>query len=292
MLNLFNRNKELLDEDIIQWIFSCYGWAFEQFDKDVFFNETTLVIPDNKYFPGKETTANGMASLIFEQVKSYASMAHWPTALYNSTENHQPMPATLPVVINGTLRGKNALEQPGQTVMLQGVDSATEQSFSNMSPIDSPQQSGSLGFSYHPEQLKKPEGVIAHFAHGLSHLLASASKTPPPGGASYLPMAGELTGIFMGFGIMFANSAVIARAGGCGGCGGGQSPVRQVFMSEQEATYALAVFCHLKEIKASAATKHLKKHLRGFFKLALKDCQRRLQKDDYLKLAQKNQVAK
>ena len=108
----------------------------------------------------------------------------------------------------------------------------------------------------------------------------------PPGGADYSPMAGELTGVFMGFGIMFANSAVIARSGGCGGCGGGQSPVRQVFLSEEEATYALAVFCHLKSIDGNKATKHLKKHLRRFFKAALKDCKQRLQHHRVLQLTQ------
>ena len=80
----------------------------------------------------------------------------------------------------------------------------------------------------------------------------------------------------MGFGIMFANSAVVPRAGGCGGCGGGQSPVRQVILSEEEAAYALAIFCHLKGIETKQAVKHLKKHLRGFFKSAAKDCKQRL----------------
>jgi hypothetical protein len=89
----------------------------------------------------------------------------------------------------------------------------------------------------------------------------------------------------MGFGIMFANSAIVARAGGCGGCGGGQSPVRQVFMNEEESTYALAVFCHLKGIEAGQVTKHLKKHLRGFFKSALKDCKQRLKDNKQSRLA-------
>ena len=80
----------------------------------------------------------------------------------------------------------------------------------------------------------------------------------------------------MGFGIMFANSAIVARHGGCGGCGGGQYPVREVYLSQDEVLYALAVFCQLKSIESKKVTKHLKKHLRGFFKAAMKDSQRRL----------------
>jgi hypothetical protein len=248
MLTFFNRKQLLLDEEIIEWIFNCYAWTLEQFDKDFFVNKADLVIPDNEHFPGRENSADGMASLIFDQVKQYAGMAHWHTPLYN--------------LINSSI-----VAQSNQQI-------ANEGTF--------PQTDTSIGYKYHPEQLKSPEGIIAHFAHGLSHQLARTAKVPPPGGEDYLPMARELTGVFMGFGIMFANSAVVARAGGCGGCGGAPSPVRQIFLSEEEATYALAVFCHLKSIDSRKAAKHLKKHLRRYFKAALKDCKHRLQNDSRL----------
>ena len=280
MLNLFKSKKSLLDDEIIEWIFNCYAWTLKQFDKDVFINETILVAPDNKHFPGRETSADGMANLIFNQVKQYSGMAHWPTRLINLEKSINEIPSNQPVVIDGGLRGKNATRQSNQSVTLQPAIS------SSLFTSSYPQPQSSIPFSYHPQQLKSPEGIIAHFAHGLSHHLAATAKNPPPGGSNYLPMAGDLTGIFMGFGIMFANSAIIQRAGGCGGCGGGQSPVRQVFLSEQEATYALALFCHLKSVDASKATKHLKKHLRPFFKLALKDCKQKLQGHPLLILCQ------
>ena len=299
MLNLFSRPKALLDDDIIEWIFNCYAWTLEQFDKDVFYNESTLVIPDNKHFPGKETSAEGMANLIFDQVKEYAGMTHWPTRLYNVTDSNCQIPQNQQVMINGALRGKNAVvtstktkvktEHESQSAM--PVSSMPVSSMSGLNvpqfamPVSSiPQPSPSIAFTYHPEQLKSPVGIIAHFAHGLSHHLVSTAKTPPPGGPDYIPMAGELTGIFMGFGIMFANSAVVPRSGGCGGCGGGQIPVRQVILSEEEATYALAVYCVLKNIDAKSTSKHLKKHLRGFFKSAIKDCEGRVGQDSRLKL--------
>ncbi|TQV87598.1 hypothetical protein [Aliikangiella coralliicola] len=276
MLNLFSQPKILLDENIIDWIFNCYAWALEQFDRDVFLNESTLVIPDNKHFPGKETSAEGMASLIFDQVKNYAGMTHWPTQLYNLAESNGQVPQSQPVVISGALRGRKAIEQSNQSPSAQSIVFQSAMPQSSMPISSMPQPDPNIVFTYHPQQLKSPEGIIAHFAHGLSNHLVSSATTPPPGGADYIPMAGELAGIFMGFGIMFANSAVVPRAGGCGGCGGGQSPVRQVFLSEEEATYALAVFCVLKNIEAKSASKHLKKHLRGFFKSAVKDCRKRI----------------
>jgi len=277
MLNLFNRNNILLDEDIIEWIFNCYVWTFEQFDKNVFFEETTLVIPDNKHFPGKETSADGMANLIFDQVKQYAGMAHWPTRLFDQTVPNDQIPEQQPIQINGALRGKNA--------QASFIPDSMEQSEMPISTMPQPTPDNSISFTYHPQQLKSPEGIIAHFAHGLSYHLACTSKKPPPGGQEYLAMAGELTGIFMGFGLMFANSAVVQRNGGCGGCGGGQSPVRQVFLSDEEVTYALAIFCQLKDIDRKIASKHLKKHLRGFFKSAMKDCKQRMQHNPGLQLS-------
>lgn len=297
MLNLFKRNKQLLDEEIIEWIFDCFAWTLEEFDQDVFVNETILVVPDNKHFPGKETSADGMASLIFDQVKSYASMTHWPTQLYDLEASNGKMPLNQGIIIDGALRGKNAQAQVA--VKNNSAPSDISATHRNISPYTAMPQSSfpqpsipadnifqsSIAFGYHPQQLKSPEGVIAYFAHGLSYHLVGTAKSLPPGGSDYVPMAGEITGIFMGFGIMFANSAVVARAGGCGGCGGGQSPVRQVFLNEDEATYALAVFCHLKSIDNSKVTRHLKKHLRGLFKASYKDSKRRLRDHRLLKIS-------
>jgi hypothetical protein len=262
MLNLFKRQNQLLDEEIIEWIFNCYAWALEQFDRNVFFDETVLVIPDNAHFPGREQSVEGMASLIFEQVKQYAGMSHWPTRLIDHRTAICQVPGGLSVEIDGALRGKNAKID---VVLTEGGDNK-------------------LPFFYDPQQLNSPEGLIAHFAHGLSHHLAATAKTPPPGGRDYAPVAWEVIGVFMGFGLMFANSATVSRGGGCGGCAG-QGLVRQVFLSEEEATYALALFCVLKDIEVKKANGHLKKYLRPFFKAAVRDCEKRMKGYAHLKLA-------
>jgi len=272
MLSFLSRPKQLLDDDIIQWLFDCYDWTLEEFDKDVFYNETTLAIPDNKHFPGKETSAEGMAELIFSQVKQFAGMSHWPTKLYNVELGNVPIPPNHPIQIKGPMRSKN-VELPSNEPVASSPFLQTAMSFSSM-----PQPDNKIAVRYLPQQLRSPQGIISHFAHDLSFHLATTAKSQPPGGEDYLPMAVEVLAIYMGFGIVFANSAVVPRTGGCGGCGGGQSPVRQVILSEEEATYALAIFCHLKNLDGKDAKKHLKKHLRGFFKDAMVDVKRRLDK--------------
>ena len=254
MLSLFNRQNPLLDEETVEWIFNCYTWAMDQFDSNVFFKETVLVIPDNTHFPGREQSVEGMANLIFDQVKKYAGMSHWPTRLIDQGAANSQVPIGFSVDMLGDLRGKDAITNIPRTVAADTM----------------------LAFFYDPQQLNNPEGLIAHFAHGLSHHLAAAAKIPPPGGQNYAPAAAEVIGVFMGFGLMFANSATVFSGSGCGGCGG-QGPVRQVFLSEEEATYALALFCVLKDIEVSDAIGYLKKHLRRFFKAAVKDCEQRME---------------
>ncbi|MEJ2693686.1 MAG: hypothetical protein P8166_11670 [Candidatus Thiodiazotropha sp.] len=243
-----------MDEEIIEWIFGCYAWALEQFDRNVLLNETILVIPDNAHFPGREESIEGIANLIFDQVKKYAGVSHWPTRLINRNDANPQVSIDLSVEMSDALRGSgNAVER------------AHTEATANQ-----------LQFFYDPGQINDPEGLIAHFAHGLSYQLAASAKIPPPGGVDYMPVAGELTGVFLGFGLMFANTATVVQ-GGCGGCSG-KGPSRQAFLSQEEATYALALFCVVKGIEIKKATRHLKKHLRRFFSLAVKDCERRKEK--------------
>ena len=113
MLNLFNRQDKLLEKGIVEWIFDCCAWALQQFDGILSLNETTLVIPDNAHFPGREQSVEGMANLIFDQVKKYAGVSHWPTRLINQSEANRQVQIELSAEINGVLRGKSAnMEAP------------------------------------------------------------------------------------------------------------------------------------------------------------------------------------
>jgi hypothetical protein len=215
----------------------------KHFDAELFFRDTILVLPDNRCFPGRAETVEGMASLIFEQVKHYAGLSHWPTRL---AEQHSCASVESPQIeIKGALRGPAGRADP------------------------SVPDSHRLLISYNPKQLNNPEGMIASFAHALAHYLAQMAQEPPPGGVEYWPQATELLAIYLGFGLMFANSAFTFR-GGCGSCYNPHA-TRDAYLSEQESTYALAIFAVLKDIPNPAVIGHLKKHLRGFYKQAVQE---------------------
>lgn len=245
--NLF-ASRSVLDEESVQWIFEAYAWALRSFDAAVFHNETILVTPTNEHFPGRENSVHGMAALIFEQVRAYSGMQHWPVRL--ATDNACALPSPHQIVIAGALRGAK-----GKTP----------------ASVDPAQQ---ILVSYDPQLIGNPEAMIAGFAHVLAHHLGSTAQESPPGGAQNWPHLTEILAVFMGFGLMFANSAFNFRPRSCGSCAGGAAE-RRNFLSQHDITYALALFCVLKDIPNKDATHHLKKSLRPFFRKAVKDIKHR-----------------
>ncbi len=237
LLNLFSK-APLLEQESSQWLRQSFNWCMNQFDSHYFYQKTMLVLPSNRFFPGRVDSHQGMAELIFERVQDYAGMKHWPFAVLppNACATDTPQQ----ILISGNARG---VTEPA------------------------PANAQRLPVYYDPRHVNNPEAMIANYAHTLAHYLVSTAKKAPPGEAEHFPYATEVLAIFMGFGVMFANSAFTHQVG-CGGC---QKVGRAAFLSEDEATYTLAIFCVLKKIPANTVTPHLKKHLRGFFKRAMKE---------------------
>lgn len=230
----------LLDETYAGWIFDVYAWALRNFDPVMFRDETMLVTPSNQHFPGRAGNSEEMANLIFNRVVAYAGMQHWPFKLLSP--NSCVLDPVAEVRLVAGKRGSRAVASDTSTA--------------------------SLTLSYDPDYLNNPEAMIAVFAHTLAHYLGASAKEPPPGGAENWPHVTEMLAVFLGFGLMFANTALVLPRGGC--CGG---PVvrRQAYVSQHDITYALAIFSVLKDLPRKEVLKHLKKSLRGHFKQALRE---------------------
>ncbi len=247
MLGIF-AHKPLLDEESISWMFDVYAWALINFGSDIFYTETKLVLPTNEYFPGRETSVHGMAGLIFDQVKNHAGLKHWPCRL--DDENICNV-STLPKLqLEGAIRGSK------------GVMPATIN------------ETDKLIITYDPAQVRHPETLIASYAHILAHYMGATAKDRPPGGDENWPHVTEVLAVFMGFGVMFVNSALNLRTNSCGSC---QGPLveRMNFLSQYDITYALAIFSVLKNIPDKRVTHNLKSSLRTFYKKSIKDIKSR-----------------
>lgn len=236
--------KPLLDEASVTWLFDSYAWALRNFDATLFHDHTVLVQPNDRFFPGRVNSVDGMAALICDKVKEYAGITHWPTRLLDARQC--PLQPTPTLQLEGPIR------------LREGVTS-TEMPEENRLPI-----------LYDPAMVNNPEAMIASFAHTFAHYVSTLSQEPPPGGEENWAHVTEVTATFLGFGLLMANSAFNVRLPRCGSCA--PQPVdRQSFLSQYDMTYALAIFAVLKGIPNSEVLPHLKSSLRSFYKRAVKD---------------------
>lgn len=241
---LFHREPPL-DEESVQWLFEVFAWALRHLDGELFFRETILVTPTNEHFPGRANSVPAMARLILERTAAYAGMAHWPLRLVGPGEG--PPPAAVPQIeLSGGLR------RAGDA------------------PTAASAMKGALPIGYDPALVGNPEALIAGFGQVLAHYLGSAVREPVPGGLQNWPQATEVLGVFLGFGLMIANTAFEFRPRSCGSCGGPPAQ-REAFLSQYDVTYALAIFCTLKGLPSRAVSRHLKKALRPHFRRCMGD---------------------
>lgn len=245
--NLF-APKPPLDEESVEWIFQVYAWAMRHFGTDFFRDRTILVNPTNEHFPGRADSLHAMAELIFRTTVRYAGMSRWPLRLLEpGSPNLEIVPrVSLPEPLRSAGEKDHAIVPNAQTI-----------------PI-----------AYDPALIDNPEALIAGFAQNLAHYLGATAGEIAPGGLQNWPQATEVLAVFMGFGLMFANTAFTFQARSCGSCGG-PNIQRQAFLSQYDITYALALFCKLKDIPDREALRHLKKSLRSYFKSCMRDLDKR-----------------
>ncbi len=237
-----------IDEGNIEWIFSCFSWAIEHFDGDYFANKTELILLNDDFFPGSFDSVHAMAEGIFQRVRTYCGLQHWPFELVEP-ENFQP---------------QSSASLPHMDYQQRGL-----------SPVNSAYRLDYLPIyvSYQPQQIRNPDALAASFAQLMAQHQLYQSRLAIPGGADLANEAADILAIMMGFGVLFANTAYTFR-GGCGSCYNPHAN-RQATLSEQNCVYALALYCHLKNLNQKGVAKQLKKHLRGFFKRCYRDVSQR-----------------
>lgn len=255
LLSLFQKN-EFLDAATSSWIFDTFAWALTEFEHDIFNKDSQLILPINSFYPGNVSSIAEMAQSVFDNTLKYAGMQQWPIRLV-SPEQYQGQQQMPKLQFKDVMRGDN------------------------VSVINNDYTGSSIGeilVSYNPAQINQPQDLVASFAQAFAAILISQRGSLPPGGEKFMPQAIDLVACFMGFGVMFANTAYQFK-GGCGSCYNKHAN-REAALPEQEMVYCLALFSILKGIKKKDVSSHLKSHLRSGFKQAYKEINKQLQSPD------------
>lgn len=255
----------MFDDGTTEWIFDTYAWALENLGTDVFHQFTDLVLPNDKFFPEKLEEMDDIAEGLFTRVRQYAGMDEWPCRLVAQEEDANP-------VVGPALLIKGAPSGPAGTFSVSGGKIPT------------------IEVSYNPSQVRRPEALIATFAHELAHYLIHSVETPTPGGEEYEEHATDLVAVFMGFGVFLANSAFTFHQFTDVDSHGWRT-FAQGYLSESELTYCLAVFLHLKEIDRTTVEPYLDKSLRKILKTAMKEMKHLSDEVERLRCIKSNKMA-
>jgi hypothetical protein len=244
MLSLFKK-AQVVDEQTSRTLQQSFQWVLDNFNQDYFHNNTELVHPTREYFPDRVDNELAMAQALCERIQKYTGLEHWPFTLVPPQQFTGTMPPLLGMDMQQ--RGCQAQQTATQLSTAEGL---------------SPQ----LEISYASAMMKKPMDLVASMSKNMAqHMLYQSQRVPPAGPQSFDATA-EVLAISMGFGIFIANSAYTFR-GSCARCYDPRAN-RSAALSEDEAIYCLALFCHYKQIDNKQVMPSLKSYLRARLKKA------------------------
>ncbi|WP_051309244.1 hypothetical protein [Desulfogranum japonicum] len=242
MFNIFKK-KPLLTQEAKDFQIDCFKWLLTYFGGDDFYKKTELILPTQQYFPLKSSSPDSLAIETFEKVKAYACMEEWPCVL--------------------EVQEKDPEIRVAPTVILQNVPNNPLGTFEARSENE-------IVITYNPRLLSNPIQLVATFAHELSHYLTATAPEPPPGGMDNWEYATDICATFLGFGVFVANAAFTFQqysdieSQGWSVSGGG-------YLSEEEHSYALAIFLHLRDINPERAYPHCDTNIKAYLKRAFRE---------------------
>jgi len=234
----FFKSSPLVDPTTAAALQETFDWALERFDKTAFLESTQLVHPTREYFPDRADNELDMARALCQRICQYAGLSHWPFVV----REPEKFSAQLPPLLHLDTQHR----QPEQ--------------------LSAPEAQGELEVVYSSAMMRKPMDLVGSMSKNIAQHFLHQSQQVPPAGPESFDAAAEVIAIMMGFGLFIANSAYTFR-GSCARCYDPRAN-RAPALSEDEAIYTLALFCHHKNLPNKDVTPSLKNYLRRSFKKA------------------------
>lgn len=239
MFSIFTKPR-VVEDQTANNIFAVFQWALENFDATAFVRSTDLVKPTRESFPDRADNELDMVKNAYARVLQYSGLASWPFVLVPQQQVAAAAPPRLTLQTTQRANNSSAVVASNDVLMV----------------------------SYSAPMLKKPMDLVASMSKAVAqHYLYQTGLVPPAGLESFNETS-EILSVFMGFGVLVANSAYTFR-GSCARCYDPNAN-RVAALSESEAIFCLAVFGVLKEIPNKQITVLLKPYLRTTYKKAVK----------------------
>jgi hypothetical protein len=188
-----------------------------------------LVLPTQEFFPPSDAQGHARAEQVFATVRNLMGLEQWHCRLVA-----QPESPDARVSEYAYLRFDAKNWNPGGTFGLEGNE---------------------IVITYSPGLIEDPVGLVATFAHELSHYLLS-TKAEPPGGWQNHEFCTDLCVVYNGFGLFGAATAFRYYSGGQG-----WGYQRSGYLAQSEWTFALAVFLALRDQPIADVKPWLPSHL-------------------------------
>lgn len=212
-----------------EWLVACFAWLRKVLDDGHIRPE--LILPDDPRLVEARTATD-----LFDVVRECAGMSEWPCQL-ERVEVREEIP---------------------ELGLLDEVGACGTFSFEN----------GSAVIRYADSMLRRPDALVATFAHELCHyLLANAGD--PPGGPDLMEHSTDCAAVYLGFGTFLANSARDFSQFSDSGFHGWRSST-QGYLSEQSLVTATALFASLHGYAPGPIQSSLKRYLQKDFGKAVK----------------------
>lgn len=230
--------KFYLPTDVfVEWALHTYRWMLVNFGGWREFNKCRLILPTQEFYPNSDKRGHELASFYFGLTRNHAGMGRWSCRLMAQEDLSARSPYES---VTRSALGTFSSSWTGEDVVI----------------------------TYAQRQLANPPSLIATFAHELSHYYFRSAPNDPPRGAFAEEPATDLGAIYLGFGVFLANAA-FTYINRCG------YTSKQGYLDEKQLSYALAIFCILKEIPLKDVRKHLKTNPKAYIKAAHKDLLKR-----------------
>lgn len=234
--------RPVVDADTAAWHVENFEWLARQFAGGGAFARTPLVLPKRAFFPTDGEQGHALAEQIFACVKYHCGMGDWRVDLIaDDNALARDLPPSL--AFNG--RSRYAL----------GTFSAA---------------GNAARITYVPALLRRPEQLIATFAHELAHYLLATAGEPPVCAPDEMECLTDLTAVFMGFGVFLANARFQHETYNDGAMHGWRIG-HSGYLPESDLIFALALFLQTREIGSDEAGDCLKPHLASLLRRAMRD---------------------